>query len=156
MERITNLKELKNKIADRELMVTLFYKPDNGTCTKVKNKLLKFEKLHNIPVAGINVNRVKDIHTNYNIDSVPTVLVLRNSIPAELIKGEQTLAFYEKLLTKIETGGDSNADYSHDVTIYTTPTCQYCSAVKAYLDKNNIQYKEIDVAEDQNAAQELV
>ncbi|MBU2235863.1 glutaredoxin family protein [Patescibacteria group bacterium] len=43
-----------------------------------------------------------------------------------------------------------------NVTIYSTPTCSYCNASKAFFKENNIDYKEIDVASDQAVGQEMV
>ena len=42
------------------------------------------------------------------------------------------------------------------VTIYTTPTCGYCVMAKKFFQENKIEYNEIDVAEDQAQAQEMV
>lgn len=42
------------------------------------------------------------------------------------------------------------------VTIYTTPTCGYCNLAKEYFKKNNIQFTEYNVAQDQSKAQEMV
>lgn len=42
------------------------------------------------------------------------------------------------------------------VTIYTTPTCGYCKAVKAHFKESNIEYTEYDVADDSNRAQEMI
>ncbi|NYT06134.1 MAG: FAD-dependent oxidoreductase, partial [Methanomicrobiales archaeon] len=42
------------------------------------------------------------------------------------------------------------------VKVYTTPTCQYCRLVKAFLQKHGISYEEIDVAADRDAAREMV
>lgn len=42
------------------------------------------------------------------------------------------------------------------VTIYTTPTCQYCRMAKAFFQENNIEYNEIDVSSNQTAAQEMI
>ena len=42
------------------------------------------------------------------------------------------------------------------VTIYTTPYCGYCIMVKEFFKENKIQYKEIDVSEDEKAAQEMI
>ena len=43
-----------------------------------------------------------------------------------------------------------------NVTVYTTPTCSWCTTVKRYLNENGIHYREIDVAADQKAAEEMV
>ncbi len=42
------------------------------------------------------------------------------------------------------------------VTIYTTPTCTYCTQAKAYFRQKNIPYVEKDVTVDRQAAMEMV
>ena len=41
------------------------------------------------------------------------------------------------------------------VTIYSTPTCAYCKMAKEFFAKNNIAYKEHDVATDEAARNEM-
>lgn len=43
-----------------------------------------------------------------------------------------------------------------DVTIYTTPTCGFCQQAKRYFQSHGVQYKEVDVSTDQDAAMDLV
>ncbi len=43
-----------------------------------------------------------------------------------------------------------------EVIIYTTPTCVYCRMAKEFFKKNNIEYKEHNVAENQKALEEMV
>lgn len=43
-----------------------------------------------------------------------------------------------------------------EVVIYTTPTCGYCKMTKEYFKENSIDYKEIDVASDPKAAEEMI
>ncbi len=43
-----------------------------------------------------------------------------------------------------------------DLTIYTQPTCGYCSELKDYLKKHNIDYEEKDITKDRSAWDELV
>ncbi len=42
------------------------------------------------------------------------------------------------------------------VTVYSTSTCPYCTMVKDYLKDKKIEYVEKNVAEDNDAAQEMV
>jgi glutaredoxin-like YruB-family protein len=42
------------------------------------------------------------------------------------------------------------------VTVYTTPTCSWCTTLKSYLSKSHIRYTEIDVSKDEEAAREMV
>jgi len=42
------------------------------------------------------------------------------------------------------------------VIIYSTPNCGYCVMAKEFFKANKIEYKEIDVSEDESAAKEMV
>ena len=42
------------------------------------------------------------------------------------------------------------------VTVYSTPTCPYCKIAKEFLKQNNIEFKDIDVAADKAAADDMV
>lgn len=42
------------------------------------------------------------------------------------------------------------------VTVYSTPTCPWCTKVKDYLDKNNVEYEAFDVSKDREKAKEMV
>jgi glutaredoxin 3 len=41
------------------------------------------------------------------------------------------------------------------VTVYTTPTCSFCKAVKRYLQEKRVRFREIDVSRDAGVADEL-
>lgn len=43
-----------------------------------------------------------------------------------------------------------------EVTIYSTPTCGYCTLAKDFLQEKGVEYAEIDVSVDQQKAQEMV
>ncbi|PAQ13615.1 MULTISPECIES: glutaredoxin family protein [unclassified Bacillus (in: firmicutes)] len=42
------------------------------------------------------------------------------------------------------------------VTVYSTNTCPYCTMMKNFLNEQGISYKEVNVQQDQQAAQRLV
>ncbi len=42
------------------------------------------------------------------------------------------------------------------VKVYSTPTCTYCQKTKAFLKENNVEYEEINVAEDEAAREEMI
>ena len=42
------------------------------------------------------------------------------------------------------------------VKMYTTPTCVYCKMAKEFFQKNNVQYEEYNVAEDDEKREEMV
>ncbi len=43
-----------------------------------------------------------------------------------------------------------------NVTIYTTPSCVYCKMAKEFFKENNVKYRELNVAEDDEAREEMV
>ncbi len=42
------------------------------------------------------------------------------------------------------------------ITVYSTPSCPYCVKIKDWLDSEDLEYKEHNVAEDQEKAMEMV
>ena len=42
------------------------------------------------------------------------------------------------------------------VKVYSTPTCPYCHLAKQFLKENNIEFEDIDVSVNQQAAQEMI
>jgi len=45
---------------------------------------------------------------------------------------------------------------THRVLVFTTPTCSWCTRVKAYLRQQHVSFREIDVTKDEKAARDLV
>ncbi len=43
-----------------------------------------------------------------------------------------------------------------NVKVYSTPTCPYCIRVKQFLKESAVNFKDIDVSSDQDAAQEMI
>ncbi len=44
----------------------------------------------------------------------------------------------------------------HEISVYSTPTCQYCRLTKEYLNSKKITFKNIDVTLNQGAASEMI
>lgn len=45
---------------------------------------------------------------------------------------------------------------AQSVTIYSTPTCHYCHAAKAFFDENSVAYTDVNVATDLEKRKEMV
>ena len=45
---------------------------------------------------------------------------------------------------------------AHKVSIYTTPSCQYCKMAKALFQEHNIEYNEYNVAVDIEKRKEMI
>lgn len=43
-----------------------------------------------------------------------------------------------------------------NVKVYSTPTCVYCKTLKAYLEKNNVAFENIDVSKDEQQLQKMI
>ena len=43
-----------------------------------------------------------------------------------------------------------------EVTIYSTPVCQFCQAAKEFFEANDVEYTEVDVAADAEKRQEMI
>ncbi len=42
------------------------------------------------------------------------------------------------------------------VTVYTTPSCSFCTKVKKYLKENRVTFREYNIAKDKKHADEMV
>jgi glutaredoxin-like YruB-family protein len=43
-----------------------------------------------------------------------------------------------------------------EVTVYSTPTCPFCKKVKEFLNEHDVDFTDINVAEDDEKAQEMI
>tara|TARA_Y100000310_G_scaffold97479_1_gene95118 strand:- start:8768 stop:9007 length:240 start_codon:yes stop_codon:yes gene_type:complete len=44
----------------------------------------------------------------------------------------------------------------HKVKVYSTPTCPWCHKAKDWLKENNVEFEDINVAEDKKAQEEMI
>lgn len=42
------------------------------------------------------------------------------------------------------------------IKVYTTNTCPYCTMAKEFLEENNVKFENINVSDDQDAAEEMI
>ena len=100
---------------------------------------------------------MKDIHPQFGVTSVPTVVILKNGVVVKRIEGVQSKTAYEMLLGEASRKrADGTEAPPLRVTVYSSPTCPPCGVVKAYLRKKGVPFRVIDVTRDQNAAQEIM
>lgn len=114
-------------------------------------------KLQDINIFTADVNLIKDIHPKYNITSAPTLLIFEGKRFVKTVKGCNDEGFYESLfesaLFSAKTGGGDKPQKR--VTVYSTPTCSWCTTLKRHLDHNGIRYREVDVSKDQKSAEAM-
>jgi len=156
IESINSHDELKKKIQRGKRSYVLLYKEgsEQSECAK-KNVEAVAEKNKEANILMANVKDVRDIHSNYNITTVPALLEFEVGEFRNTFKGCHNEDFYQTLLDHIIFEAKAAERPQKNVTVYTTPTCPWCTTVKNYLKKNGIRYTELNVASDQSAAQRM-
>ncbi|SNX53641.1 glutaredoxin domain-containing protein [Thermoanaerobacterium sp. RBIITD] len=141
-----------------DFFIVLFYTNSSQKSLEALDELKKLsDKNPDIHVYAVNASNVSDIHRELGINAVPTVVTFKNGEAHQFIYGLQTEEYYKRLLNDapIRTSTEKGM-ISHRVTVYSSPSCPWCSATKAYLRQHNIRFRDVDVTKDQNAAAELV
>jgi len=154
-----NLHLDKIKRENHNLLIIIFYTSSSEKSKKVLDifKMIKDENIK-APLFSVNATEVKDIHPNFGISTVPAVLVLKQGKVSNIIYGIHDRQYYEMLLydTHVSLSVKADKDIRHNVIVYTSPTCSWCNAVKNYLKKNRIYFREIDISHDERAARDLI
>ncbi len=132
----------------------LFYKKGtpNSDCAYDNLARVKDAKVYTV-----DVNDVRDLHQIYGVNSVPSLVIIKNGKVQNIVKGCQTDNYFSQLIheeASSYTSGEGKPQKR--VVVYTTSTCPYCTKVKQYLTKHGIKFTEIDVASNPVAAQEMV
>lgn len=151
--------ELLGELPKSKNSYLLLYKSDSDQSNCARNNLEKVAlDTEDIRVYSADVTAVRDIHGNYGIKSVPTLLEFEGNTFKNVLKGcldpGYYKAYFENIIFELKAEADDKPRKS--VTVYTTPTCPWCTTVKNFLKKNGVRYTEVDVAGDQNAAKAMV
>ncbi|MBE0639077.1 MAG: hypothetical protein IH598_11205 [Bacteroidales bacterium] len=104
-----------------------------------------------------DVSEARDIHENFGIKSVPSLLSFRKGVFQNVVKGCNNPDFYRSFFEHTSyPSGEDNESKQPSVTVYTTPTCSWCNTLKSHLRKHKIMFTEIDISADPSLAEELV
>ncbi len=159
MEKIISHSDLLTKASKKERLYLLLYKAgsDQSICA-LQNIENAARESGNTNFFGADVSVVKDIHQNYGVTTVPSLLVFGNNKLTGVIKGCHNSNYYKALSENglFSAGTSEDTKPSRRVTVYSTPTCSWCNTLKTWLQKNNVRYSDIDISRDQKAADELV
>lgn len=156
---ISSYNELIRHITGKEKAYLLLYKKGSEQSDCAVNNLhsTKAEegKVH---VYLADVTQVRDIHPHYNITSVPTMLEFSKGQFVNTLKGCHDPGFYKSFFEHAVYAAkvaENAGKPQKRVTVYTTPTCSWCTTLKTHLKKQGVRYTEVDVSRDPNAAQEM-
>lgn len=156
---VTSHDEMMKHISGKEKAFVLLYKKgsEQSECS-LRNLGEARTDTDKVSVYLADVTAVRDIHTKYNITSVPTMLEFEKGRFVNTLKGCHEPGFYKSFFENAIYAAKvaENADKPQKrVTVYSTPTCSWCTTLKTHLKKHGVRYSEVDVSRDQNAAQEM-
>lgn len=159
MEQVQSHKAFTEKIKAHEKAFLLLYKSDG------QQSLCAFQNLQqalaeqpDAPVFTADVASVRDIHGEYAITSVPSLLVFEDGRLTSVIKGCHDSSYYKAIAQNAVYQAKTRAEGKapKKVTVYSTPSCSWCNTLKGWLRKNNIPFTDVDVSRDEQAARSLV
>lgn len=160
MENISSYGELLQKTAKREISVLILYKSgsEQSECA-IKNAENAIGDMKSVSLFAADVTVVRDIHEQYGVTSVPTLLLFKEGRMSGMVKGCQGPEFFRAVSTweiLRDDGQKVSEKASRNVIVYSTPACTWCNTLKTWLRSNKISFRDIDVSSDQHAAESMV
>ncbi|MCX7985351.1 MAG: hypothetical protein N2662_00230 [Bacteroidales bacterium] len=159
IKAVTSYQDFWDKVKNVDRTFLMLYK-EGGELSRcaVKNIEQALQDSDSINLYFADVTTVKDIHSRYQVTTVPTLLVFEKGEMLNMIKGCQDPEFYKNIFSQAVYQAKAKASGKEPkrVTVYSTPTCTWCNTLKSWLRKNGISFTDVDVSRDENAARELV
>ena len=157
MIEINSHNELIEKLKSTDKAYCLLYKKDSEL-SECAYSSIKEGLTDEVNIFVADVSLVRDIHTEYGITSVPTLLTFEKGEYVNLTKGCNNSAFYKSLFEENSYSAktDNGDKPKNRVVVYGTPSCTYCTQIKKYFDEKAVKYNYIDVSKDQKAAEQMV
>jgi glutaredoxin-like YruB-family protein len=157
---VNSYKDFKEKTQNTNSFWLFIYKKTSEQSDCAFQSILKTEEQsENKPIIYFaDVNEVKDIHENYEVKSVPSLLKFESNEFKGVYKGCNDDSYYTALFSGsvYKTKVNSDAPTQKSVSVYSTPSCSWCNRIKTYFKEKNIKFRDIDVSKDQKAAEEMV
>jgi glutaredoxin-like YruB-family protein len=157
MIEVNSHNELVKALKNTNKAYCLLYKKDSEL-SECAIKSVKEGLSENTIIFSANVSEVKDIHTKYNVTTVPTLLIFEQSKYINLAKGCNSSEYYKSIFDEISIFKKTETEQKAQkrVTVYSTPTCTYCTQIKKYFIEKGIKFTDIDVSKNTKAAEEMV
>jgi glutaredoxin-like YruB-family protein len=159
LKTINGWNELQASIKKSKRAYLLLYKSgsEQSDCAFENLKSIELKEQRVLSLSA-DVKTVRDIHGQFGIKSVPSLLEFVDGNYVNVVKGCQTNNYYQSLfeneLFSARTVEDTTKKQKR-VIVYSTPTCPHCTTIKQHLKSNGIMFRDIDVSKDQAAAEEM-
>jgi glutaredoxin-like YruB-family protein len=158
MKEISGIEELKNVVNHQKKVWLLLFKSGSEQSDCAHDNFKKVSVSDSDILCKADVTTVRDIHAEFGVTSVPSLLQFEGGELKNVVKGCHTNEQFSSIITKAVSVSKSGSEEKRQkrVTVYTTPTCSWCNTLKRYFKETGIQYREVNVAADQKAAEEMV
>lgn len=159
IQTINSFKELKSHLLkDKKNYVLLHKSGSEASDCSFGNLSKASAELSDVNVLTVDVKDVRDVHTAYNITSVPSLLTFEGDRFVNVVKGCNEPQYYISLFEEsyFHAANPDQKQRQKHVTVYTTPICSWCTTLKNYLKQHNIRFTDIDVSKNQQAAEQMV
>ncbi len=142
---------------DARNYVLLFKKGSETSECSYKNIEYVLKDGIDVNVVAADVTKVRDIHVAYGVTSAPTLLIFQGKKFEKTVKGCNDDGYYKSLFESalFSAKAADNDKPQKRVTVYSTPTCSWCTTLKTHLKKNGVRFTDIDVSKDQKAAEAM-
>ena len=155
---INSLEQLRTKLPTKGRAYLLLYKKGSEVSDCALKNLNRTETEENqLEVMVADVAMVKDIHPEYGVKTVPSLLEFENGTYRNIYKGchqpEVFGAIFDEAVYQAKMAAEGKI--AKQVRVYSTPSCSWCTTLKSYLNKNKIRYQDVDISRDERAAQDL-
>jgi glutaredoxin len=158
MEIVLSYADAKTKFARKKRSLLLLYKSGHleSECA-YHNLEMALKDKNSISAYIADVNTVLDVHPNYGVGNVPSLLFFERGKLIKYVKGCQTNRSYKTLIDKtFNMSKNSNSSKHQNVIVYSTPACGWCNSLKKWLQVNNVIYNDIDISCNEEAALSLI
>jgi len=156
VEEIKNIEHLDQIKKQKEFFILIFYTEKSE---KSKEVIKIFEEIkkenRKAEIFSVNATKVKNIHPLFGINTVPTVVAVKNGKISKIICGVQNKQYYQMLLYDAPLKQGEKRKFKN-VIVYTSSNCPWCSTVKSYLRQHGIPFREVDISKDEREAERLI
>lgn len=132
------------------------------SCKEVIPVLEQLEKDfvdHKIECYSLNLDDDPGFRAYYKLPDLPALLVFEHGSLITSFAADTQMddlrAYIQQRLFPVEPETSTDAT-SPIVTVFSTPTCPYCTMIKSYLDEKGVVYTEHDVSVDREKAMQMV
>ena len=158
-KQISSNAELQSELNNSDRSYLLIYKSgsEQSDCAFNNLQQLNSEDLQ-VQLLTVDVTKTPDIHQQYQITSAPVLMEFNGDKPVKVIKGCHEPGFFKSLFDDAlySAAQNENEKTAKRVIVYTTPTCPHCTTLKNYLKEQKVQFRDINVAQDQKMAEAMV